>query len=103
MQTIMDTSLFKTQCRVSKSMTCPKTMNNFVSFHSYRHKTYKEKQYYQRNYGHRGKELIELGSGDFELRKTKFHCVSREKFIFKLQNKVYANNFSQISVGAFFW
>ena len=44
-------------------------MNNFVSFHSYRHKTYKEKQYYQRNYGHWGKELIELGSGDFESSK----------------------------------
>uniref|UniRef100_A0A7N2LX56 Uncharacterized protein n=1 Tax=Quercus lobata TaxID=97700 RepID=A0A7N2LX56_QUELO len=33
------------------------------------HKTYKEKQYYQRNYGHRGKELIELGSGDFDSSK----------------------------------
>ncbi|KAM4117363.1 hypothetical protein ACB094_02G118600 [Castanea mollissima] len=34
-----------------------------------KHKTYKEKQYYQRNYGHLGKELIELGSGDFESSK----------------------------------
>lgn len=54
------------------------TMNYFVSFHSFRHKTYNEKQYYQRNYGHLGTELIELGSGDFESSKEVKICTLKE-------------------------
>ncbi|KAK4585406.1 hypothetical protein RGQ29_022887, partial [Quercus rubra] len=62
-----------------------------------KHKTYKEKQYYQRNYGHRGKELIELGSGDFELRKTKFHCDAEHKY-----SHVIINSASSSSSGSKF-